>query len=97
MNLTKVLSSILFFCAILCVVTANARQLNIDSAFNPVIDNNISVVAVQNDQKILIGGSFANINGSARKTLARLNSDGSLDTGFNANTALSAGVDVREI
>lgn len=52
------------------------------------------------DGKILIGGSFSNINGSARNSLARLQADGSLDTGFtptrsgSANLALLADGDI---
>jgi uncharacterized delta-60 repeat protein len=43
--------------------------------------NNLSM-AVQSDGKVLIGGSFTTVNGTARGNIARLNSDGSLDTGF---------------
>jgi uncharacterized delta-60 repeat protein len=39
-------------------------------------------VALQNDGKILIGGIFSMVNGVARSGIARLNSDGTLDTGF---------------
>ncbi len=41
-------------------------------------------MAVQPDGKILLGGSFTQVNGTSRSYLARVNSDGSLDTGFNA-------------
>ena len=41
--------------------------------------------AVQPDGKILIGGSFSNVLGVARNNIARLNSDGTLDTAFNPN------------
>ncbi len=44
-------------------------------------------VAVQSDGKILIGGDFTTYNGTARGRVARLNSDGSLDTGFLATGA----------
>ena len=40
---------------------------------------------MQVDGKILIGGAFTNFNGTARNYLARINADGSLDTGFNPN------------
>jgi len=43
--------------------------------------------AVQSDGKILIGGSFTSYNGTSRGHLARLNADGSLDTGFLATGA----------
>ena len=47
-------------------------------------DGWVSSVAVQSDGKILIGGDFTTYNGTSRGHVARLNSDGSLDTGFLA-------------
>jgi uncharacterized delta-60 repeat protein len=44
----------------------------------------VESVAVQSDGKILIGGDFSTFNGTSRGCVARLNSDGSLDTGFLA-------------
>lgn len=58
----------------------------LDTTFNPGTGANAQVasVAVQPaDGKILIGGSFGSYNGTARKTLTRLNSNGSLDTSFD--------------
>jgi uncharacterized delta-60 repeat protein len=43
----------------------------------------VHAIAVQSDGKILIGGSFSTVNGVARNAIARLNTDGSLDTGFH--------------
>ncbi len=40
-------------------------------------------MAVQADGKIVIGGGFISVNGAPRKYIARLNTDGSVDTGFN--------------
>jgi uncharacterized delta-60 repeat protein len=39
-------------------------------------------VALQSDGKILVGGSFSSVNGASRKSVARLNRDGTLDDGF---------------
>lgn len=39
-------------------------------------------LAVQNDGKVVLGGSFGSYNGTARTSVARLNTDGTLDTGF---------------
>ena len=44
----------------------------------------INTIGVQPDGKIVIGGSFTIVNGQARNRIARLNYDGSLDTGFLA-------------
>lgn len=45
-------------------------------------DNSVNSVAVQRDLKVLIAGDFTTVNGVARNGIARLNPDGSLDTGF---------------
>ncbi len=65
---------------------------SLDTGFNdpnvqPIldIDTSFNSVAVQADQKILIGGPFNKIGGVTRNCIARLNPDGSLDTGFNPN------------
>jgi uncharacterized delta-60 repeat protein len=50
----------------------------------------VNAIAVQPDGKILVGGFFDSVNGVARQGLARLNADGSLDTGFVPPFALSA-------
>jgi uncharacterized delta-60 repeat protein len=57
----------------------------IDDDFNPGtgFNNTVTIIALQSDGKILVGGSFSLFNGIARNNIARLNSDGSLDTGFN--------------
>jgi uncharacterized delta-60 repeat protein len=62
---------------------------SLDTGFDPNASNWVSSIALQPDGKILIGGSFtvigATIGGTTRNRIARLNSDGSLDTGFNPN------------
>ncbi len=42
----------------------------------------VAAIAVQPDAKIVIGGSFTNINNVKRRAIARLNPDGSLDNTF---------------
>ncbi|HYC87284.1 MAG TPA: fibronectin type III domain-containing protein [Chryseosolibacter sp.] len=41
---------------------------------------------IQDDDKIIIGGNFTQVNGTAVTGIARLNSDGSLDSTFALNT-----------
>jgi uncharacterized delta-60 repeat protein len=67
---------------------------SLDSTFNPGggADNTVFTAAVQPDGRIVIGGSFANIDGVARTRIARLNSDGSLDTSFNPGAGASSAV-----
>ena len=43
----------------------------------------VTAIAVQNDNKILVGGIYSTVNGVTRQRVARLNSDGSLDEGWN--------------
>jgi uncharacterized delta-60 repeat protein len=63
-------------------------RLNSDGSFDSTFvigngpNNLIRDVALQADGKILIGGQFTNYAGTARNRVARLNSNGSLDTDF---------------
>jgi uncharacterized delta-60 repeat protein len=72
----------------------NLARLNsngsLDADFDPDVDvtgagflAGVYTVAVQSGGKILVAGDFTRVHGIARTNLARLNSDGSLDTGFN--------------
>jgi uncharacterized delta-60 repeat protein len=77
---------------------------SLDTTFDPgtgckgllgkAIDGNtnsfVFAVAVQADQKIIIGGNFTNYNGVARNGIARLNSDGSLDTTFDVGDGVNS-------
>lgn len=55
-------------------------------------DSPIYSISLQNDQKIIIGGDFSQCNGVSRKSLARLNSDGSIDNSFNVGTGANSTV-----
>jgi len=48
----------------------------------PGPDNVVNAVVLQPDGKILIGGAFGLVNGTARSRMARLNVDGTLDSPF---------------
>lgn len=56
----------------------------LDTSFNIGIgpDASVRTIAIQSDGKIIIGGLFRYVNGTGRNYLARLNTDGSLDTNF---------------
>ena len=62
----------------------------LDAAFNAnitlVAANAVRTIVVQSDGKILIGGIFTTVWWVARNRIARLNSDGTLDLTFNANS-----------
>ncbi|MFH1222767.1 MAG: chitobiase/beta-hexosaminidase C-terminal domain-containing protein [Pseudomonadota bacterium] len=66
----------------------------LDTSFTPGTgaSSTIYTIAVQADGKILIGGAFTSYNGTARNRIARINSDGSLDTSFNPGTGVNASV-----
>ncbi|HXG47945.1 MAG TPA: Calx-beta domain-containing protein, partial [Methylomirabilota bacterium] len=63
------------------------RDGSLDSSFNPSasFDAAVRALLIQPDGKIVVGGSFTNANGTTRNYLARLNADGTLDTGFLAS------------
>jgi uncharacterized delta-60 repeat protein len=60
-----------------------AQFVRVDTTFTPRISGPVAFVREQPDQRILIGGSFTNVNGRERRGLARLNADGSLDESFD--------------
>jgi uncharacterized delta-60 repeat protein len=49
-------------------------------------------IALQSDGKIVVGGNFASYDGTTQNRIARLNSDGSLDTSFDIGTGLNSNV-----
>jgi uncharacterized delta-60 repeat protein len=66
----------------------------IDASFNvgAGADGIVEAVLVQSDGKIIIGGRFSNFNGSSHNRIARLNTDGSLDTGFSVGLGFDKNV-----
>ncbi len=63
---------------------------SIDTGFNPSADNGVYGLAFQADGKVVINGAFTQLspNGGAavtRNRIARLNMDGTVDSGFNPN------------
>jgi uncharacterized delta-60 repeat protein len=57
----------------------------VDSSFNALGGPSglVRVLAIQPDGKVLIGGEFTLVNNIARSRIARLNTDGTLDTSFD--------------
>lgn len=60
----------------------------LDASFNPGTnaDHEIRTALVQPDEKILVGGRFTRFGDGPRRSLARLNPNGSVDDGFTAFT-----------
>ena len=81
------------FTSVLGVARNNIARLNangtLDTGFDPNADNSVNSIAVQADGKVLLGGFFGTLqpNGAgaatARQGIARVNANGTLDTGFD--------------
>jgi len=67
----------------------------LDTTFDPGIgaNNEINSVAIQADGKAVIGGNLTAYNGTARNGIARVNSNGSLDTTFAPGTGVNFAID----
>ena len=61
------------------------RNGTVDNTFavGPGFDAEVFAIALQPDQKILVGGWFSSYNGVSRPRIIRLNPNGSIDTTFN--------------
>ncbi len=76
----------------------NVARLNADGTLDTTFvvgtgaDNSLNSVVIQPDGKIVIAGFLSAYNGVARNGIARLNSDGSLDTTFNPGTGANGGL-----
>jgi len=71
---------------------------SIDATFSPTITNSVSgnnsvvgTIFEQKDGKVLIGGVFTHVDGVGRTQIARLNTDGSLDSSFAPMLELDSG------
>ncbi len=64
----------------------------LDNTFNSGTgaNNNIWTSEIQSDGKIIIGGQFNLYNGTTRKSVARLNTNGTLDSIFNLGVGANA-------
>jgi uncharacterized delta-60 repeat protein len=74
------------------LVTRFNADASRDTNFDQVIGNPdygmiemVKALAMQPDGKVLVGGIFTSIKGTNRNGIARLNANGTLDNGFNAN------------
>lgn len=62
-----------------------------DTSFDPGtgFDDRPRTISVQQNGRIVIGGTFTEFNGATAKLIARLNSDGSQDTTFQTGTGFT--------
>lgn len=77
-------------------VTRLLADSSVDNSFNPGGGINsysyIYALAVQSDGKYIIGGDFTAYNGVARNRIARINTDGTLDTSFGPGAGVNGNV-----
>ena len=61
----------------------------LSSSFNPGIgfNNDVWAMTKQSTGRIIVGGAFTNYSGSSRIRIIGLNSNGTVDSGFNVGTA----------
>lgn len=86
----RFLVSLLALFALLPHTAAAQDTLILDPGYAPSIPEiSVHATALQDDGKLLIGGDFVVVNGTARERLARLNLDGTLDTGFANGIAIN--------
>jgi uncharacterized delta-60 repeat protein len=68
---------------------------SLDQAFAPVVSfssfDRVFSIAVQSDNKVVIGGNFTQVGGLVRNGVARLNPDGAADDTFNQTGIFSPG------
>ncbi|MFV5694406.1 T9SS sorting signal type C domain-containing protein [Flavobacterium sp. LB3P122] len=71
---------------------------SIDSGFSVGVgfDKFVYTIALQSNNKLIVGGTFLNYGSVSAKRIARLNSNGSLDTSFSSGTGFSNG-EIRTI
>ena len=80
------------------VAKGGINRLNSDGTLDVTFDagpgtnDMVFAIAIQSDGKIIIGGQFITYNGVSRNGIARLNSDGSLDTSFNPGSGVNGTV-----
>ncbi|MDH4473261.1 MAG: T9SS type A sorting domain-containing protein [Fluviicola sp.] len=64
--------------------------LDTDFLIGSGADSTVAIVKIQPNGKLLVGGNFASFNGTAANMLIRLNSDGTIDPGFQIGTGFSS-------
>lgn len=61
-----------------------------DTSFVPLVETEVLAIAIDADDKILVGGSFLTVGSSNVSSVARLNEDGTLDSTFQNVEPLNA-------
>lgn len=83
------------FTVLLLISVIPVYSQGVDTSYAPVPGPGTPVIkalALQSDGKAIIAGSFQTINAAASPTIARLNTDGTLDTSFSPGTGFNGNV-----
>jgi uncharacterized repeat protein (TIGR01451 family)/uncharacterized delta-60 repeat protein len=70
----------------------NDGSLDTDFVVGTGANGAVSTISIQSDGKVIIGGGFTNYNGTTRNRIARLNTNGSLDTDFVVGTGANSSI-----
>jgi uncharacterized delta-60 repeat protein len=70
----------------------DATFLSAAISSNTGANNEVNAIVLQPDGQVLIGGSFTSFNGTTRNRIARLNTNGTLDTSFSPGSGFGAAV-----
>jgi uncharacterized delta-60 repeat protein len=61
---------------------ATFPSVTLGASITAGVGDGVGALILQPDGKIFIGGNFISVNGAPRSAIARINADGTLDTGF---------------
>ncbi len=81
----RLLAGLTFLLALFVLPAAHGAPGDVDPLDAAVVGDGVFATAVQPDGKTIIAGEFSSVLGQPRNNIARLNADGTLDTGFNPN------------
>lgn len=87
------------YCLAIALNTNAQNAGELDTTFNPGTgaSNTVRAVALQSDGKIIIGGEFTTYNGIAASRIARINSNGDIDSTFTSGTGANSTIHAAAI
>ncbi|MBK8368441.1 MAG: T9SS type A sorting domain-containing protein [Bacteroidetes bacterium] len=91
-NLTSQLAKLLCILIVFINCSLYAQSGTLDLTFvsgTSAVSGNVATIVVQNDGKVIIGGTFTSYNGTNINRIARINTDGSLDGTFNVGSGFN--------
>lgn len=74
------------------LIRLNANGTHDTSLNAPDFNGSLEDIAIQNDGKIITGGTFTNADAASKGRIVRLNTNGTVDNTFNTGSGFDAGV-----